>query len=221
MNRRILYCLCPLLLGLVIVRTSVAQQTTQPQTTPPAPTGGQTSNDKKLRTPDVIYVPTPEKVVEAMLTVARVGKDDVVYDLGSGDGRIPITAVKKYSAKRATGIEINPDRIREAEANLKSAGVGDRVRFLNEDLFEADFKDATVVTLYLLPALNLKLLPKLLNDLKPGTRIVSHDFNMGSWKPERTLSVNGKSVYLWTIPAKGTPAYEAALAAAGKTTASQ
>jgi precorrin-6B methylase 2 len=215
MNRRTLFYLCALLLSLAAVRASVAMQTT-PQTNPPSTSsGGQTNNGKRLRAPDVIYVPTPEKVVEAMLTVAKVGKDDVVYDLGSGDGRIPITAVKKYKAKRATGIEINPERIKEAEANRKAADVGDRVRFLNEDLFEADFKDATVVTLYLLPSLNLKLLPKMLNELKPGTRIVSHAFNMGSWKPEQTLNVDGKAVYFWTIPAKGTPAYDAAMAAAG------
>ena len=168
----------------------------------------------QLRSPDVVYVPTPYEAVEAMLKVAKVGKSDVVYDLGSGDGRIPIMAVQKYNAARAVGIDINPERIKEAEANLKAAGVGDRVRFLNEDLFEAKISDATVVTLYLLPSLNLKLLPKLLAELKPGTRIVSHAFDMGSWKPEQTLKANGGTVYFWTIPAKGTPQYEAAAAAA-------
>ena len=117
---------------------------------------------------------------------------------------------------RAVGIDINPERIKEAEANLKAAGVGDRVRFLNEDLFEAKISDATVVTLYLLPSLNLKLLPKLLADLKPGTRIVSHAFDMGSWKPEQTLKADGSTVYFWTIPAKGTPEYTAAAGAANK-----
>jgi len=168
---------------------------------------------KQLRSPDVVFVPTPNEAVDAMLKVAKVGKSDIVYDLGSGDGRIPIMAVQKYNAARAIGIDINPDRIKEAEANLKAAGVGDRVRFLNEDLFEANISDATVVTLYLLPSLNLKLLPKLLADLKPGTRIVSHAFDMGSWKPQQTLNAGG-TVYFWTIPAKGTPEYAAAAEAA-------
>lgn len=175
-----------------------------------------TTDGKQIRSPDVVYVPTPYEAVDAMLKVAKVGKDDVVYDLGSGDGRIPIMAVQKYNAARAVGIDINPERISEAQANLKAAGVGDRVRFLNEDLFEAKISDATVVTLYLLPSLNLKLLPKLLAELKPGTRIVSHAFDMGSWKPQQTLKANGSTVYFWTIPAKGTPEYNAANAAANK-----
>ena len=168
----------------------------------------------QLRSPDVVYVTTPYEAVDAMLKVAKVGKSDIVYDLGSGDGRIPIMAVQKYNAVRAVGIDINPVRIKEAEANLKAANLGDRVRFLNEDLFEAKIGDASVVTLYLLPSLNLKLLPKLLNDLKPGTRIVSHAFDMGSWKPEQTLKADGSTIYFWTIPAKGTPQYDAAVAAA-------
>ncbi|HWO41386.1 MAG TPA: methyltransferase domain-containing protein [Candidatus Eisenbacteria bacterium] len=169
---------------------------------------------KQLRAPDVVFVPTPYEAVDAMLKVAKVGSDDIVYDLGSGDGRIPIMAVQKYNAARAVGIDINPERISEAEANRKAAGVGDRVRFLNEDLFEANISEATVVTLYLLPSLNLKLLPKLLAELKPGTRIVSHAFDMGSWKPQQTLSAGGSTIYFWTIPAKGTPEYAAAAKAA-------
>jgi SAM-dependent methyltransferase len=188
------------------------------QATAPSPTQAQqsqpgTSGGAQLRAPDVVFVPTPYEAVDAMLKVAKVGKNDVVYDLGSGDGRIPIMAVQKYNAVRAVGIDINPERIKEAEANLKAAGLGSRVRFLNEDLFEAKISDATVVSLYLLPSLNLKLLPKLLADLKPGTRIVSHAFDMGSWKPEQTLKANGSTVYFWTIPAKGTAQYEAAVAA--------
>ena len=174
----------------------------------------QQPSGKQLRSPDVVFVPTPYEAVDAMLKVAKAGKDDVVYDIGSGDGRIPIMAVQKYNATRAIGIDINPERIREAEANLKAAGVGDRVRFLNEDLFEANIGDATVVTLYLLPSLNLKLIPKLLADLKPGTRIVSHAFDMGSWKPQQTPNAGGSTVYFWTIPAKGTPEYAAAVEAA-------
>ena len=168
-----------------------------------APKGqGITTNGKQLRSPDVVYVPTPNETVDAMLKVAKVGKDDVVYDLGSGDGRIPIMAVQKYNASRAVGIDINPERIKEAQANLKSAGVGERVRFLNEDLFQADISDATVVTLYLLPSLNLKLLPKLLSELKPGTRIVSHAFDMGNWAPERKEFVGASAVYLWRVPGR-------------------
>jgi precorrin-6B methylase 2 len=178
-----------------------------------SPAQEQQSTGKQLRGPDVVFVPTPQEAVEAMLKVAKVGKTDLVYDLGSGDGRIPITAVQKFNAARAVGIDINPDRIKEAEANRKSAGVGDRVRFLNEDLFQANISEATVVTLYLLPSLNLKLLPKLLRELKPGTRIVSHAFDMGSWKPQQTLNAGGSTVYFWTIPEKGTPEYEAAAGA--------
>src|SRR5918997_1351027 len=169
---------------------------------------------KELRAPDVVFVPTPHEVVEAMLKVAKVGKGDVLYDLGSGDGRIPITAARKYGIARGIGIDINPERIKEANENLAKAGVGDRVRFINADLFEANLSDATVVTLYLLPTLNLKLLPKLLKELKPGTRIVSHAFDMGTWKPEQTLNLGGRNVYFWTIPAPGTASYKAAMAAA-------
>ena len=158
----------------------------------------------QLRSPDVIFVPTPQEVVDAMLKAAKVTATDVVYDLGSGDGRIPITAAKTYGA-RAIGIDIDPQRIQEANANLKTAGVGDKVRFLNQDLFTTDISQATVVTLYLLPSLNTKLIPKLNKELKPGTRIVSHAFDMKDpdgreIKPEETLNVNGRTVYRWTIP---------------------
>jgi predicted RNA methylase len=152
-----------------------------------------------LRSPDVIFVPTPQEVVDAMLKLAKVTKNDVIYDLGSGDGRIPITAAKTYGA-RGVGIDIDPQRIKEATENLKTAAVGDRVKFMNQDLFTTDISEATVVTLYLLPSLNLKVLPKLNKELKPGTRIVSHAFDMGSAKPLETLNVNGRTVYFWTIP---------------------
>ena len=169
---------------------------------------------KELRKPDVAFIATAPELVDAMLTVAKVGKGDVLYDLGSGDGRIPITAVQKYGVARSVGIDINPERIQEAQANKAKASVGDGVRFLNEDLYEADISEATVVTLYLLPALNIKLLPKLLTELKPGTRIVSHAFDMGDWKPEKTLDVNGRAVYFWRIPAPGTPEHTVAMKAA-------
>ena len=159
---------------------------------------GQAASGSKLREPDVIYVPTPPEVVDAMLKMANVTSSDVVYDLGSGDGRIPIAAAQKFGA-RAVGIDINPVRIKEAMENHAKSGVGDKVRFLNQDLFETDLSPATVITLYLLPSLNQKLMPKL-KQLKPGTRIVSHSFDMGTeWPPERTQDVNGRVVYYWTI----------------------
>jgi ribosomal protein L11 methylase PrmA len=164
--------------------------------------GQQTAAQSPLREPDVIYVPTPPEVVAAMLKVAKVGRGDVVYDLGSGDGRIVIAAVKDFGAARGVGIDIDPVRIGEANENAKTAGVTDRVRFLAQDLFQTNLSEATVVTLYLLPSLNLKLMPKLLAELKPGSRIVSHSFDMGEWKPEETLNVNGRMVYYWTVPAK-------------------
>jgi predicted RNA methylase len=168
-------------------------------TTVVVPAGAQ----QPLRSPDVIFVPTPQEVVDAMLKLAKVTKNDVIYDLGSGDGRIPITAAKTYGA-RGVGIDIDPQRIKEANENLKTAGVGDRVKFLNQDLFTTDISEATVVTLYLLPSLNVKLIPKLNKELKPGTRIVSHAFDMSAdgteRKPRETLNVNGRTVYFWTIP---------------------
>lgn len=151
------------------------------------------------RQPDVIYVPTPQELVEDMLRLADVKHGDVLYDLGSGDGRIPVTAAKKYGI-RAVGIDIDPERIREAHANAKKNGVAKLVTFRRQDLFKADFREATVVTLYLLPDLNLKLRPQLLKQLRPGTRVVSHQFDMGDWKPEKTLESNGRTVYFWVIP---------------------
>src|SRR6187397_1197410 len=149
------------------------------------------------RQPDVIYVPTRQTVVDAMLKVANVKAGDVLYDLGCGDGRIPVTAAQLGA--RAVCIDIDPRRIAEANENVKKNNVGDRVRVLNQDLFTTDISEATVVSLYLLPSLNLKLRPTLWKTLKPGTRIVSHDFDMGDWKPEQTLNVDGATVYYWTI----------------------
>ena len=153
------------------------------------------------RSPDVIFVPTPNQVVDLMLTMAGVSSQDIVYDLGSGDGRIPITAAQRYGA-RGVGIDINPVRIEEARANARDARVEDKVRFVEGDLFEANISEATVVTLYLLNTLNVKLRPKLLKDLKPGTRVVSHAFHMGDWKPEKTDGVQGSEVFLWRVPGK-------------------
>jgi ribosomal protein L11 methylase PrmA len=153
------------------------------------------------RRPDVIYVPTPEPVVEAMLQVANVTSKDVVYDLGCGDGRIPVTAARKYGA-RGVCFDIDPERIKEANENVAKNNVGNLVRVVQGDLFEQDLSGASVITLYLLPSLNVKLMPKLMKECKPGTRIVSHAFDMGDWKPEKELDVEGRKVYYWTIPKK-------------------
>jgi tRNA G37 N-methylase Trm5 len=151
------------------------------------------------RKPDVIYVPTPQPVVEAMLQVAGVGKDDIVYDLGCGDGRLPITAAKKYGA-HGVCIDIDPVRIAEIKANVEKEKVGDSVKVIEGDLFQLDLSPATVVTLYLLPSLNIRLMPKLVKELRPGTRVVSHRFDMGDWKPLKELDVEGSKVFYWVIP---------------------
>jgi cyclopropane fatty-acyl-phospholipid synthase-like methyltransferase len=154
---------------------------------------------KGTKQPDVRYVPSPESVVDAMLALAGVGASDIVYDLGSGDGRIPISAAQRYGAF-GVGIEIDAKLNREAADNARKAGVTDRVRFLTQDLFEADISQATVVTLFLLPRVNQDLIPKLKRELHPGTRIVSHQFDMGEqWPPEKAQDVNGLMIYLWTI----------------------
>jgi SAM-dependent methyltransferase len=153
------------------------------------------------RAPDVHYEPSSPEVVIAMLKLADVHEGDRVYDLGCGDGRIVITAAQKFGA-RGVGIDIDPQRIQEATENARKAGVTRRVKFRNEDLFESDIRKATVVALYLFPWVNLKLRPKLLAELKPGTRIVSHSHDMGDWPPEKMVEVNGERIYYWTIPAK-------------------
>jgi SAM-dependent methyltransferase len=184
-RKSIPYCLVVAMLS----ATVAAAQTAQPR-----------------REPDVPYVPTTEQAVEAMLKLADVKKSDVVYDLGCGDGRIVIAAAKNFGA-RGVGIDINPVRISEAKENAKKAGVENLVRFEEKDLFQADIHEATVVTLFLLSSVNLKLRPKLLQDLKPGTRVVSNTFDMGDWKPEKEVNVDGaesyylsRKLYLWTVP---------------------
>src|SRR5580704_6962699 len=147
------------------------------------------------------YVPSPDNVVRAMLKLAGVKNSDIVYDLGCGDGRIVIFAAKEYGA-RGTGIDLNPKRIEEARANARKAGVETLVKFEVNDLFAADIHSATVVTLYLLPDVNLRLRPKLLKDLKLGSRVVSNSFGMGDWKAEKEQIVDGSHIYLWTIPAR-------------------
>jgi precorrin-6B methylase 2 len=177
------------IVSLLVSALFLAQgQTAAQQTAPPA-----------LRTPDVIYVPTPHEIVEAMLNLAKVGPNDVVYDLGSGDGRIPIAAVQKFNARKGLGIDINPERIKEATANHTSSGVGNKVTFILGDLFEQNISEATVVTLYLLPTLNSKLIPKFKAELKPGTRIVSQSFDMKPWEPDQQIEVDGRPLYLWIV----------------------
>jgi ubiquinone/menaquinone biosynthesis C-methylase UbiE len=180
------------------------------------------------RVPDVHFVPTPEEVVTEMLNMARVGKNDVVYDLGCGDGRIVITAAKTYGA-RGVGVDIDPVRIQESKENALKAGVTDHVRFTQQDLFKTDFREATVVFLYLLPELNLELRPKLLRELKPGSRIISHEFNMGDWKPDNSgvvrnvkLYYNPKApfekdtyFYYWVVPAEVEGVWQWTLSASG------
>lgn len=152
---------------------------------------------KPERTPDVVYVPTPMPVVDRMLEMAGVGPDDILYDLGSGDGRIPITAARRWGT-RGVGIELKPDLVAQADFAALRASVADKVRFQVGDIFEIDFSEATVVTLYLLPALNLRLRDTL-QSMKPGTRIVSHDFDMGSWTPDRVERVGQSTLYLWIV----------------------
>jgi 16S rRNA G966 N2-methylase RsmD len=154
--------------------------------------------------PEVPYVPTKELVVDKMLEMADVKGTDVLWDLGSGDGRIPITAAKRFGT-RGVGVDIDPERVKEANENARKNNVTDKVRFIEEDLFNVDFSEATVVTLYLLPEVNLRLRPKLLDSLKPGTRIVSHNYDMGNWQPEKVEVVKMSDnddhiVYFWRVP---------------------
>jgi len=159
--------------------------------------------DRPARKLDVWYVPTPHEIVDRMLDVAGVRTGDVVYDLGCGDGRMVIAAAKKF-ATRGVGVDLDPARIREARANAKKAGVEHLVTFEVADMFETDVSEATVVMLYLLPELNRRLKPKLLAELRPGARIVSHDFDMGrDWPPDRYVKLGTSGIYLWRVPEKG------------------
>jgi SAM-dependent methyltransferase len=150
---------------------------------------------------DVPYVPTPQPVVDRMLEMAAVTKNDIVYDLGCGDGRMIVTAAKKYGA-HGVGVDIDPQRIKESNENAKSAGVTDKVKFEIKDLFTMEFGDASVLTMYLLPQVNLNLRPKILSDMKPGSRIVSHSFDMEDWKPDGEDEVESSNIYFWIVPAK-------------------
>ena len=189
-KRTLLLLSLPLSAAAVVVVLQTAQSTPQPTPQQPAPQ----QEAPKL---DVPFVPSPNGVVDKMLDLAKVGPTDVVYDLGSGDGRIAIRAAQRGA--RAVGIDIDPDRIRDARANALRANVEDRTEFRQGDLFKVDLSPATVITMYLLPSVNLKLKSKLMQ-LEPGTRIVSHSFDLGDWKPDQTAEVEGRKIYLWIVP---------------------
>lgn len=165
-----------------------------------APTSVSASTPLQQQPLDVIYVPTPPEVVRQMLLTAKVGPGDVVMDLGSGDGRIPIAAVKDFGATRGIGVELDHQRVLEARANAQAAGVAERVTFLEQDLFTTDLSQATVIAMYLLPRINARLAP-VLRALAPGTRIVSHNYDMGpAWKPARSFVVENNLIHFWTVP---------------------
>lgn len=151
---------------------------------------------------DVPYVPTPPELVTRMLELAHTRADDIHYDLGSGDGRIVVAAARDFHVKKGVGVDLDPLRIAEANENAKKSGVSDRVTFHRGDLFQMDFKEASVLTMYLLPAINLQLRPKILSEMRPGSRVVSHSFTMDDWEPDAHEVVDGRNIYLWIIPAK-------------------
>lgn len=207
MRRTLLQFVLPALLILTSVFDCVASSTSTANAGFAASSQRRTTQrstaKRRLRKPDVIYYSTPPETVDAMLRVAAIKPNDVLYDLGSGDGRIPIAAAKQYGI-HAVGIEIDPKLVVEAQENARHANVASLVKFRNDDMFVVSYKDASVVTLYLSEKLNLLLLPKLLRELRPGSRIVSHDFRMGDWKPEQTVRVpwgkGFRTVYLWIVP---------------------
>ncbi len=174
-----------LLLALLVLAPAAAQQ------------------EEEIPLPAPVYVPSPQEVVDEMLKLAKVTKDDVVYDLGCGDGRIVITAAKLGA--RGVGIDINPERIKESNQNAEEAKVTGRVKFIEGDVFKADIREATVVTLYLLPARLARLKSRLLQELKPGTRIVAHDFPLEGWEPDETVRLDGHQIFLWTVTGKEKP----------------
>src|SRR5918911_224002 len=202
---KILLAAC-LVLSCVTVGTSAASASSSAAQSQKRRTARHRQTKKKLREPDVVFVPTPPETVDEMLRQARLKKGDVLYDLGSGDGRIPIAAAKQYGV-RAVGIDIDPKLVEEGKETARREGVEKLVSFRNEDMFLTDVREATVVTLYLSNTLNVMLRPKLLRELKPGSRIISHDFRMGDWAPEKTVRVPWKNlyrtVYVWTVPRGG------------------
>lgn len=165
------------------------------------PTSAQTDPSVSLRQPDVIYVPTPQPVVDAMLRLAKLQPGEKVYDLGCGDGRAVVTAARDFGA-HGVGVDIDPARVRDSKANVEKAAVGERVEIRQADLFEMEFSDADVLFLYLLPSLNVRLRPRILDELKAGTRVVSNSFRMGDWEPDQSIDVAGRVVFYWVVPAK-------------------
>jgi len=206
-RRRLLFLVGSLL---VLLGASPLSGTAQvPETDPSSSTSPSTTTPDDTTDKDVPYVPTAQSVVTRMLEVAEVSDDDVVYDLGSGDGRIPITAAEQFGA-RGFGVEIDSNLVEKARASAREAGVEDRVRFQQGDLFNVDLSEATVVALYLWPEMNVQLRPKLLRELDPGDRIVSHDFRMGDWEPDRVVdagrgNTGEETVYLWIVPEEVPP----------------
>lgn len=171
-----------------------------------APVAPATAQDGPPRPLDVPYVPTPQNVVDTMLKLGGVSRRDFLIDLGCGDGRIPVTAAARFGT-RGFGVDLNPVRVKEANANVAKSKVGRLVNIVQGDLFETDISKATVITMYLLPSVNMKLRPFVLN-LKPGTRIVSHDFDMGDWKPDKVEKLDYKTIYYWVVPAKVAGTYQ-------------
>jgi len=201
MKHRLFKQFCVIFTCLLVV-TAVASLPTRSATSQGIPDG-----QEKVKL-DVPYEPSSEEVVKAMLEIAQVGKDDLVYDLGCGDGRIVIAAARKAGA-RGVGVDLDPERIKESLENAHQANVTNRIQFFQQDLFETDIRKATVVMLYLWPEVNLKLRPKLLRELKPGTRVVSHSHDMGSWGHDQTIGTpDGHRVYFWVIPANVTGIWE-------------
>lgn len=201
--RRPFFSLLLALFIAVLPLTGCAQEQTSQDsdtaTAEPSPSSPRTTVADTAVDADVPYVATPNETVRGMLELADVSENDLVYDLGSGDGRIPIAAAHRYGA-RGVGIEIKPSLVDRARKNAKLSGVQDQVTFRRQDIFEADFNEATVVTMYLFPEVNLKLRPMLFEQLEPGTRVVSHSFDMNGWEPDSTTKVNGDVLYLWRIP---------------------
>ena len=183
-------------LSLFLVMTGLAISDSMVLGLAPPAVQAQDLESKKI----VPFVPTPQEVVDKMIELAGVKKDDVVYDLGSGDGRIVITAAKKGA--RAVGFDVDGNLVKESRENIRKAGVQDLAEIKQQDILTVDLSGASVVTMYLLPDVNLKLKPHILSQMKPGSRVVSHAFDMGDWKPDKTERVDGRTIYLWTVPAK-------------------
>jgi SAM-dependent methyltransferase len=187
----------PLYFGSVfLVAIALAALAPVPPAFAPPAAWAQDLESKKI----VPFVPTPQEVVDKMIELAGVKKGDVVYDLGSGDGRIVITAAKKGA--RSVGFDVDGDLVKESRENIRKAGVQDLAEIRHQDILTVDLSGASVVTMYLLPDVNLKLRPHILSQMKPGSRVVSHAFDMGDWKPDKTERVDGRTIYLWTVPAK-------------------